>query len=227
MDPNTSSNQLQFDDEKELAILKKLRREASYKRGIPLGILSLGACHYFIKNSSSLTKGTRIVSYILAGSLGHAVGAASYYPTAKQRLLEELPKNSKLLRILQDNEAKAGNNQHFYNPKGVNPHINYRANSQINQGANSQINQDFNKKSDPELKDEEITFEDIKNFPVQPIEEQNEPFVEDKEVTYQDLRQTHQKSRPYQSSQPSLANPQDNSDKPARYNKYGDKIFDD
>jgi len=201
---NESKQTLQYSKE-DVEIMQRIYRDGAIQRGIPGTLVGAGLGYMFLRRLPSLGRVPKAIGLFVFASLGNTLGFATYVPTARRRMMDNLPEESTLRRMLTgdigpDDWDSPNQELAAWEPP--------KKQLEVFDDQRGTFD-DF-----PEVPDSDVSF---------PDPEEKNPQAENATLSYQDLRNRNRNGfdsgvLPQQQQQPTV---------PAKkYNKYGDEIVD-
>jgi len=216
--------------EQDKEILANLRKDAQIKRGFPMAMIAAAISSYHVQRVPSMGTAGKFLAVLSASIAGNLAGTISYFPTARRRMLEELPDDSELRKMLEEEQDSSAKKSPPFTPhhvlqqnsKDKNELIQLPLEELQTLGESDQVFDsqskvfDQHEESQPNQK---ISYEQLRmksrnpNYIPQHIPKQEEYSTNDEFTSFEEQTEPHQ-------SEP------DQPKRFVRYNKYGDEILD-
>jgi len=84
----------------DVEIMQRIYKDGALQRGIPGALVGGGLGWMFLKRLPSIGKIPKAIGMFLFASLGNTLGFATYVPTARRRMMDQLPEESTLRKML-------------------------------------------------------------------------------------------------------------------------------
>jgi len=225
----SDSDAKKFDlSEQDQEILANLRRDAQFKRGFPLAMIAAALSSYHMKRVPNVTNLGKFCTVLAASIAGNVAGTLSYFPTARKRMLEELPDDSELRKMLEEQDESVAKKNPPFTPhhvlqqreKNEFPQLPKQEIQIHDEGVSDQAYDAglYDQQQEAQQPDAKISYEQLRmksrnpNYVPRNIPEQLEGRPNNEEFDYLDN----------QAAEPVQAEPK----RFVRYNKYGDEILD-